>query len=363
MPMNEHVLFFPLLTWWGIGQITDFNFKIFMLLTQALWGLAFLAILLRSSVFKDSQKGPYVALTAALLWFNWRPMDNIICNFQLSFIMPLSTVILSLYCLDKFSQPSGKLRQWWGALILAIVASFSTASGFLIWPLGLFYFLLIPNRTFSQKIKWALPWLFIGGLCVIQYRRFVQPTRSTAASGLGVMEFFAYLFRLAGNMLDSMYFSLGLGFLALAAVAWALGWIWKQKKYSELRFEICVMGFGVGLALVMAWGRFRSDSSQALTNRYVTCMLPMYVGLLLISQKAFLQKKMQFLCLTFFGALGMSGYIWGLKKLPQEYERRAIKKEKLLRYQELPLDELVGITYAPERVKQDAAIWFQVWKP
>ncbi len=159
------------------------------------------------------------------------------------------------------------------AVLSAVMATFSTLNGFLVWPLG--------AAVLAVRRRWpALAiWLAGAAACAwLYFRRFdIPPNTDVLTPGAeGLFRFAAFTVTLLGAPLGlpSVVWSgvIGLGVLfAVGAVAWSArrgGWS-ELERVSELA---AVVLFALMTAAVVALGR-ASDMRAAVESRYVTMIV------------------------------------------------------------------------------------------
>lgn len=366
LPLNEHILAAPLLLFFALGKATAFNFKTFMVATQILWFLAFWGIYdrvyHRSGLRGKTLNG--ATLVLSFFWFNWRSSDSIVSGFQLSFLMALSFAILSCCFLDRFSE-SPRERKLAGllALVFAILASYSTSSGLLAWPVGALYLILTPRFRAGAKLLLLSLWSFFALKVIFHYLKLTKKSYAAVQHGTSLEAYFKYYFTLLGNHLDHESFARGLGVVAFLLLILLAVSVLRRQKIAALAWELSLLSFPTALSLLMTWGRFHEVPAQALSNRYVICLVIFYAALVILAQRLFAQRwalRGGVLTLLILALLG------NLQAFPHIYDEslsKAAAKQRLLKHDELPAAKLVGICYTVERVKEDAPFWMKHWRP
>lgn len=366
MPLNEHVLVAPLLLFFAIGKATAFNFKVFMAATQVFWFLAFWAIYDRLHYRAKLSEGRFTIATLVLsfFWFNWRSSDSIVSGFQLSFLMALSFAIFSCCFLDRFGESQGKRNtDLVLAFIFAVIGSYSTSSGLLAWPVGIVYFVLSPRFLLKAKLKLIAGWGVFSLLVISHYLKLTKESYAAVKHGTSLVSYFRYYFTLLGNHLDHEISARVLGLCAFAFLVITCFIALRRKLVGVLAWELSLLSFPTALAMLMAWGRFHEAPAQALSNRYVICLVIFYVALAILAIRLFSSVLIFRFVLISLGILGLLSSGLGYRFITHQSLERQDAKQRLLRYQELPLSELEGITYGADRVKRDAPFWMKHWQP
>jgi hypothetical protein len=155
---NEHRIFFPNIVLMLSAYATHWNVKFELLLNFA-FSLVTALMLYLFVLSKIKQR--YLGLTAALLIGTWFystvQFENWLWGWQVEWFMCVAGAVTSIYLLDRFSTKGAKHRRllFGGAVVTAIVSTFSLGSGVVIWPVG-FGLLLLYRQPKKSVGLWTL---------------------------------------------------------------------------------------------------------------------------------------------------------------------------------------------------------------
>jgi hypothetical protein len=137
---NEHRIFFPNIVLTLTAYATHWNIR-----TELLINFAFsliTALMLYLFVLTKIKQRPLAMLAAVLIsaWF-YSPVqyENWLWGWQLEWFMCVAGAVTTIYLLDRFSIAKHNHRHLFfvGAMLSAIIATFSLGSGMLVWLVGL----------------------------------------------------------------------------------------------------------------------------------------------------------------------------------------------------------------------------------
>ena len=189
---NENRVFFPHLVVLALAQTTHLNVVIESFISAALWWFA--AILLVIAHHRRSPELSWLWYTPiALAFASAVSLGDTLFGFNLSWFMALAALAVVLFLLDRASP-----TKWTAciAILVAVVGSYSTLQGLLIWPSGL-VLLLIHRRSKAWLVAWSGSAILTFIVFLIGYR---LPTSSGAGpSGLGASV--RFFFSSLGNVM------------------------------------------------------------------------------------------------------------------------------------------------------------------
>ena len=134
---NENRMAFPYLVMLAIALPTHYDTKVVMILDAVLFVGTFgvwLAIV--SSYCQRRVTLPLVAV-CGVVWFSLADWQNALWGFQLAWYLILGALMLMLLLLLNRSPDRSGPGRFVGAVVVAVVASYSSAQGLLLWPVGL----------------------------------------------------------------------------------------------------------------------------------------------------------------------------------------------------------------------------------
>lgn len=213
---NEHRIFFPKIAaltlsysthWYTPAEVV---FSVFI----ALVGIILLARMISETARSSLQNFALVLIIASwffspIQWQNW------LWGFQMAWFICITSVIATIYYLDKFADKNN-FKFFWLAIICSTIATYSLGSGMLIWPIG---FVLLLAYSLLKVTNRRVLYIW---------------------SGVGLLEFGAYYYgyikpvyhpsvllalHYPGSFLKYIATSLGRPFTNNVEVAYALGLI------------------------------------------------------------------------------------------------------------------------------------------
>jgi hypothetical protein len=292
---GENRILFPNLVVLLLARLVDYN----TIVEQYLSGV-FLAASAALIIWTHKRRSPtiswlwYVPVGAALLSFV--QYENTLWGFQLAWYMVYISLALALFFLDR---PNLTWFMLGFAIASAVVGSYSSAQGLLIWPVGLLL-LYQRNRPRSLNLTWLGSAIVTG---VVYFYNLSLPNNSSYLFTHPIAAAKFYFLTVGGvlgiqvpqNPDATTYTVIALGFVIFVLACWML------FTFGRRRDEITGAPVGVALTafgLVFAALATSERVSQGLINQtyshYTTFVLliPVGCGLTLLSAwtNATLQK-------------------------------------------------------------------------
>lgn len=147
---NENRVFFPNLVVLVLAYTTHFNLVIEDYLDGVLWCMT--AIILIAAHKRRSPSVPWIwYCPVGLVMLSFVPLGDTLFGYQLGWYLELLGLAAALYFLDN---PSASRLGLFGAACAAVLGSFSSMSGLLIWVAG-FVLLYLRRRTLSHILTWT----------------------------------------------------------------------------------------------------------------------------------------------------------------------------------------------------------------
>ena len=294
---NEHRLFLPRIIMFTLGLATRWDTRAEMWLVQILLVLNLaivLAVLLRGCRVPWRY---WLAVPPAFLILSLRQYQNLLCGWQLHFVMATTAALAAFSLLA--SMGNGR-RQGWkfaAAALAATAGTLSSANGLLLWPVGLLPLMLL-RQPWRRRIGLAAAWLAIGAVqgafYFVGYHKTVHPVPEVQARTLAnCSEYFLTV--VGGALFPDLALAKWCGLLLLAIAAVGFGLIVVRGKLSQSAFWLTVLAFGLLTQAEVAWGRTPFGNSQALSSRYATFSLFVIIGVYgllatLLSERAVASK-------------------------------------------------------------------------
>ncbi len=232
---------------------------------------------------------PYLPCVLVLLSFV--PLGDALFGFNLSWYLVIGALGVCVYLLDR-----PDLTGWAtaGAVAAAMVGTFSSVQGLLLWPVGL---LLVVLR---RRPRWvATTWVAAGVVAVGLYSIGFDPAEGSSGSSgsfrhpVSTARFFVSEL---GNVLGSLdtagghdTIALVLGSLILVASTWAMVTACRWTLTDGSAIGAALILFGLLFAASAAWDR--SALGLAAASRYSLFVLPLWVGTYLVACSAVVRLR------------------------------------------------------------------------
>lgn len=284
---NEHRIFFPRLVFLTSGIISSWNVVVNMLITQILFGLVYLCVVLWiTDKWKNHDWIRVIfCLVFGNLFYNLVQYENFLWGFQVSFTMPLIFGILSFIVFDKLVRTNFKSTLHLITLLgYAIIASFSSLQGLFIW---LVYFILFGLFwIFKYKIpkKILLSITSVGVISMFIYLYDFHMVSGHMGDGISFVDILASFILGTGGMLYNYYtpFNILLGLFLIFSTLFIVMYILKSKQLCDFIFPLSLMTYGYGFVLSIALGRIdKFGFGMVFSSRYTTYFMLILEGLLL----------------------------------------------------------------------------------
>lgn len=287
---NEHRIFFPRLVMLFLGNLTQYNnleemyFSWFLLCITVIILLKFY-----TRYFGTTQVSIAKFIPATWLIFSLRQWENLLWGFQVTWFMVILFSVLSLYLLSTGTRPGWRL---WLAIISAVVCSFSSAQGLLVWPIGLIQILLTmwPQRKEFKRlyIKILSVWCLTGILAYIAY--FVGYAKPPYHPDLfyflsNPFSAITYLLVATGSPLAiNITSATALGIVVLALYIFTTTYLISRKLMNSpyVPFFVSLILFALFTTVILMISRAGFGPDQALASRYTSLIMLGIIGLYLM---------------------------------------------------------------------------------
>ena len=279
---NENRMFFPNLAVFALKDLTHFNVLVELYLSAVLLVIATSLIILAHR--RDLVSIRWIAyLPFAFLMLSLSQSGDTLFGFQLAWYLILLALAATIFLLDS------PALSWFGLLAaigIAVVGSYSSLQGILIWPAGLVV-LLLKHRPRAQLLTW------IASAIVTTFVYFYHFHFSGTGSGgsgylsahpWSVVEFFFFnVGDILGKPLaqtpgasDPLIVVVGVIIVLLAAVSLIV--YGRSSQPSKSPVGPALICFGVLFAVTVTLGRSHLGLSAASQSRYVTFNLLILAG-------------------------------------------------------------------------------------
>jgi hypothetical protein len=284
---NEHRIFFPKLIMLILARLTSWDIR-FELAVNLLLGLGIFAVVMYQTRVTARQLGvsglKLAAPAFSLIVFSLSQYQNWLWGWQLAIFLNVLAVVTATVLL---TDPRISWSRFTGAAALALVATFSFGSGFIIWPVGLMILWFAAAGGRERMVRCGA-WSVLSVLAISGYFYHYQRQAERTVSGLGV-DYALYVCKFLGN--SCAQFSETQRWVGVAACVSGAGavalLVWSgcvlvrgNPRSFKLLLPYCGMAlYSIGTALLTGIARASLGSDQALASRYCTLTVPFWVAL------------------------------------------------------------------------------------
>ena len=350
-PHNEHRIFFPRLFYIIMLPISDMNSKFFMFVNAILVIVEFICIfsVAKKQYHFSYSKIPVWLIIIPLFVFSLRQSRNLLWGFQIAFYMTLIASIISLYFIEKlFSKDKVNKSNFILAIVFAIIATFSSGIGFLVWIGG---FVQLGIKMISLKSRshyiFGVIWLTIGVSAFFIYITGLDNSVSEKiiAALKNPIDFLHFFFALIS--LTSVHFlskfAFIIGSVLFSVSVYIFYKAYKMNRLANNSFWVAIYVFSILFAVLTTLGRFElsfefSDRARytIFTNLYIIATF--CVAYDLFNNRNFNNKffKLLFISLVLL-AIELNGI--GIFHGYMTKTERKLIKEVVLNYQTTPVSQ------------------------
>ena len=245
---NENRIFFPNLIVVLLARTTQFN----VLVEEYLGGLMLVLAtgLLILAHRRRSPSTPWIYYCPiAIIMFSFVQYQNALWGFQMAWYLVIAALALALFLLDR---PVVNWLVLAGAIAAAVVGSFSSLQGLLIWPAGL-VLLYCRKRQTTLVVAWILSAAASGALYLYHFK-----------SGPTVSEH-SYSYALTHPLTTIEFFFTAIGNVVGVQVPYT------PSTHNDGLLVLGVVIVGLGICVVIAYGLHRDESSAGPLGASVVC--------------------------------------------------------------------------------------------
>lgn len=276
-PWNEHRIFFPKIVMATAAYITNWDIKAesFISIGFAVLSAFILYLIIRLSI-KNIVLAAITMLLASYSLFSPVQSENWLWGWCLEWFMAVTAVLAMIYALSTFIN---RRLAFIGAVIGAVIASYSLGGSIIVWPIG-FLLLILKKAQLKYLLSWAASAIATIGLYYLNY----HPTNSRPGlSGAFLeqpyktVEYFVTLFgRPYATSLDN---ALIIGTLSLLIlIPLTLSAYAKRKHLDTFIPWIGIILFSLLSATIISIGRVGDGLYNATSSRYTTFTLLYAIG-------------------------------------------------------------------------------------
>ena len=354
----DHVILFPRIVYFYLAKFSSMNSLAVCWLSFALVCLLYLLVVrgaIRHFPGRTALFGLIVCLLVGVALFHPAQRENIFWGFQITYMMCFVFAGLSFFFFDlALAKERERNMPLLAAACCAVISSFSSSMGFVIWPVIIFSWLLISRKKALISYRFYLFCL----LAVLVFGVFLS-IRAEHGTHLGLFKviqnpgaainyFFALLDNACGN--GQKPFVKGI-VLFLAVLAICIHFSTRRSRHLLLPFMITAFGLGVSVLIALARCRFGWINALFPSSRYNLFPLTilwgviLYAGLLAANLEATHARPLRIVSVA---AIILAG-LWLFAGLPDHLEQTRLtthptleKKAYLLRTIAFQTDEALG---------------------
>lgn len=272
-----------------LSHWNDFFFFGFSALVLAV-GLALVLWVCRHEI----ARAPLWFIPVPLLIFTLGQSENILWAYQIAWFIVLTALIASLAILDA----KQRLNVGWMSLAVAfaVVASYSSFQGLLVWPAG-----AVVLMSKGRGWKTCAAWLAIAAVVIVGYfHNYYSPLNHTAADYLhNAWPITKAVLLTIGNFVPNFHTAIDLGpikwnmapsfqiteVIGGIVMSWAIVdvvvWLARRRPGGIEAFAVALIVTGLGFDLLLIPGRLYGNIAGGLVSRYTTMNIPLYLGIYL----------------------------------------------------------------------------------
>lgn len=284
---NENRELIPFALMALIGSVTHLSTLVIVYVSAIMFIGTFVLLLGCYGQYSGRPVSPWSTLFLGVLWFSIVDTENALWAFQIAWYIVLLCAIAMLYVLGRQELTGWKIAF---AVVIAIIASFSSLQGLLLWPIGLFV-ICWRVRGVRRLLTSAVVWVVASAVSVVVY--FHRFDFSTSATGGGstsyafhhLSETSLFVLALVGNVFPTTQPDLGLhqalgAALLFVAIVIVSASTYARRSSTALPLPAALMMFAVLFDLTVAAGRVSFGMLDAVvSSRY--CMANLLIMLAL----------------------------------------------------------------------------------
>jgi hypothetical protein len=320
---NEHRPFFPRIIFLLFALLTKFNAVVPMFFTGFLLlaSLIFMYLKLKDQFGFKINTIPFWFVMLPFLIFNWRQSQNMLWQWQVAFVMPLTFSVLTFYFIELIRR--GETYPYFvAAVVSATIATYSSSMGLFVWPAVLLQlFLKLGNKKHSYKhlFYWAIIAAAQWMIYFLGYNKPVQhPNLLTFVSQPG--QFAHFFLVLCGNISMHIKPAADLGMLICFLCVYTVILLHKNHLLQRNSFWLALGSFSMLTLLSIAVGRMGFGDKIVLESRYSTYSIPLIVSLYVMMIDLFQFKKYKVIYIIFLAVFSYAVFTAAMTSYAESYE-------------------------------------------
>lgn len=269
---NEHRILVPRLIDLALIEVTRWNRQIEMTFDLLLASMTFalLVLCIRKTV-GGTDASLLLLVPVSLLFFSFSQSEDWFAPFQIQFYLTTFGVVV---CMWGFSFSQTRTRAFVIAALGALIASYSSAHGLIVW-VAFFPLVWLLGRRYAAA--WAAIALAVIGPYLVGFH--------SAESSFHPLSIVSYVFAYLGAPVASadVMRSQVFGVVSLTVLVLDLVlYVNRTRGITSIATWECLALFILGSAGITAWGRASFGVAQALASRYQAFSLLWWIALVVV---------------------------------------------------------------------------------
>lgn len=271
-PHNEHFMPLGKLEYYLIAKLTAMNSKAFMYVNVLVLWLPY-ALFIR----KIKTESPFIAIISIVVFYLafYSPLsrENLLWGFQTLFLSAYSFAVLAILLCDSYIRTRA-VKYLFLASVCCCIASLNSSHGILSW-LSVFMAMLY-RRQYKNYLLPLFPMLIIVVFYLAERSGVVFQSRQDLGD-LSFVQIAGFLLTFISSSMWNFCFEISwaIGLLVFCLLAYLI----VLKKYYKSYLVTTLFVFGVLLAAMVTFGRWRFGILYSYQSRYLQLQMPLYLAL------------------------------------------------------------------------------------
>lgn len=279
---NEHRVFFPNLILVALAQITNWNIRaeIALSLIFSLLSFILIVLLIKNTVLKG-YASYLLIFVLGLFFFSPVQWQNWLWGWQFEWFLCILASISCFYLMSKIDPKKQFSLATAAAVLAAIIASYSLASGIFIWIAGLLYLIII-RVPYKNLVVWCASALLT---IALYFHGYVSPGRQgpIEAAFEHPVDFIRYFFAYVGRPIaDEPYAAILAGVFMVAVFLAVIYVLYRTKRIQSYAIWISVIIYALLAGAATSSSRIDLGIINALSSRYTSFSLLILISLSVI---------------------------------------------------------------------------------
>jgi hypothetical protein len=282
---NEHRIVVPRIVMLVLGILTHYNniAEMYLTLTTFCLVLGILFLPFAKDIHYGSKPTLLLFVPVSLLLFSPRQYENWLMGFLMQFALVLLFAVLTFYSLRILGHEGAKLGAFCVALAAALAASFSSAHGLLVWPVGLLQLVITTMSNPRQKTAFIGIWSLTGAAAwLLYFRDYTNPRPGqyhlfVLTHPVNGLEYF--LASLGASLSWQPQIAIIVGFVLASIIVGMISMlIGRSRRLSEYRFWLALLSYSLLVLAAITAGRSQGGADYAVTSRYAAYSIPAVIS-------------------------------------------------------------------------------------